>query len=64
MTVTDVTLSRPKLRLTPRQFATLTMRCKMFGQELPNDWQCPPDCPVAAACFEALYCREAQTEAA
>lgn len=28
--------------------------CEHFGQELPADWQCPAECPVKRACFEAF----------
>lgn len=27
--------------------------CKMFGRELPTDWQCVPDCPLAEDCYRA-----------
>lgn len=35
--------------------------CPGYGQELPTDWRCPDNCPIARACFEAL---EGEEEAA
>jgi len=28
--------------------------CEMYAQELPSDWMCPEECPLARQCFDAL----------